>query len=461
MVQVFSHWFPGGALLRALLETFLLFLIAILVVIVANPEGFRDAAAGVPLLLLFSGTVLLINSALGLYQHGTRMRGVSAVARVTLSLILSIPIAYLLFEFLPKDGVPHELLEMMAVSAIASHAIIRGIATRAGRRKAVFSSRVLVVGTGPEAVAVRESIRKYGRDFQIVGYVAVPGTEVFSVPEGQVLKGAGPLVEAAREYRATQVVVAVAERRGGGLPLNELLECKLAGIQVLDLSSYFERVLGQLRLDSLRASWLIFGDGFRQGFLRTLVKRAFDIFASALLLTLASPVMLIAAIAIVIEDGFPLLYRQERVGQAGQIFKVIKFRSMRRDAERDGRPKWASANDSRVTRVGKLIRKLRIDELPQLINVLKGEMSLVGPRPERPFFVEQLSRDIPFYAARHSVKPGVTGWAQVRYPYGASVEDAVQKLQYDLYYVKNHTLFLDIIVFLETIEVVLTGRGAQ
>jgi lipopolysaccharide/colanic/teichoic acid biosynthesis glycosyltransferase len=171
--------------------------------------------------------------------------------------------------------------------------------------------------------------------------------------------------------------------------------------------------------------------------------------------------MLLTTLAIVFETGFPVLYRQERVGQGGRVFSVIKFRSMRVDAERDGRPRWASANDDRVTRVGRVIRKLRVDELPQLINVLKGDMSMVGPRPERPFFVDQLSRQIRFYAARHSVKPGITGWAQVRYQYGATVDDAVQKLQYDLYYVKNHTLFLDIVVLFETVGVVLSGENAH
>jgi exopolysaccharide biosynthesis polyprenyl glycosylphosphotransferase len=179
------------------------------------------------------------------------------------------------------------------------------------------------------------------------------------------------------------------------------------------------------------------------------------------LLLLAAPVMFVAALVIVIESGFPVLYRQERVGQGGRVFNVIKFRSMRVDAEKDGRPRWAVANDDRITMVGRIIRKLRIDELPQLLNVLKGDMSMVGPRPERPYFVDQLSRQIRFYAARHSVKPGVTGWAQVRYQYGSTVDDAVQKLQYDLYYVKNHTLFLDIVVLFETVGVVLSGEGAR
>jgi sugar transferase (PEP-CTERM system associated) len=260
---------------------------------------------------------------------------------------------------------------------------------------------------------------------------------------------------------ADEIVVALSERRGGAMPLRELLDCKLQGVRVLDLASHFEQTLGQIRLDSLYAGWLIFGDGFGQGLIRTVVKRIFDIICASILITLSLPVMIVVAILIALEDGFPLLYRQERVGLNGRLFNVIKFRSMRRDAEKDGKPIWAQAKDNRVTRLGQLIRKLRIDELPQLFSVLKGDMSLVGPRPERPFFVDQLTKEIPFYAVRHSVKPGVTGWAQVRYHYGATVEDSAEKLQYDLYYVKNHSLFLDIVVLFETVGVVLTGKGAH
>jgi sugar transferase (PEP-CTERM system associated) len=245
------------------------------------------------------------------------------------------------------------------------------------------------------------------------------------------------------------------------LPLRELLDCKLAGVTVNDLSSFFERMRGQVRLDSLRASWLIYGDGFRQGIGRTVVKRVFDVVAASVLLVVTAPVMLLAAIAIALESGFPVIYRQERVGQGGRTFKVLKFRSMRLDAEADGKPRWATNSDDRITRVGHFMRKTRIDELPQIFNVLHGDMSFVGPRPERPYFVDQLTDQIPFYAARHSVKPGITGWAQVRYSYGASVDDAVQKLQYDLYYVKNHTLFLDLLVLVQTVRVVLTGDGAR
>jgi sugar transferase (PEP-CTERM system associated) len=281
------------------------------------------------------------------------------------------------------------------------------------------------------------------------------------IPEDRVLRRDETLIDTARRLNVNEIVVAVTERRGGGIPLRELLDCKLRGIRIFDLASYYEQILGQIRLDALYAGWLVFGDGFVQAGMRTVVKQVFDIICALLLLILAAPVMLLTAVAILVESGFPILYRQERVGLHGRLFEVLKFRSMGIDAEKDGAPRWANANDDRVTGVGRIIRKTRIDELPQLFNVLRGDMSLVGPRPERPFFVDQLTKQIPFYAVRHSVKPGVTGWAQVRYHYGASVADSAQKLQYDLYYVKNHTLMLDLVVLFETVGVVLMARGAR
>lgn len=302
--------------------------------------------------------------------------------------------------------------------------------------------------------------RPLQRSVDVVGFLPVGGGERIEVEPREVLPP-GSLLDVVRNLRIDEVIVAVRERRGGVLSLRELLDCKLLGTRILDLSTFFERVQGQVRLDSLRASWLIYGDGFRQGWTRTFVKRCFDLVVGTALLLVAMPVMLVTALLIVLEDGAPIFYSQERVGRGGRPFRVIKFRSMRRDAEKDGKPRWASSNDDRVTRVGRFIRKLRIDELPQLFNVLNGDMSLVGPRPERPYFVDQLTQQIPFYAVRHCVKPGVTGWAQVRYQYGASVDDAAEKLQYDLYYVKNHSLILDTLVLFETVRVVLTGEGAH
>jgi sugar transferase (PEP-CTERM system associated) len=257
------------------------------------------------------------------------------------------------------------------------------------------------------------------------------------------------------------VIVAVRQQRGGVLPLRSLLDCRLDGVQITDLARYFERVHGQVPIESLKVSWLIYGHGFRQNALRNAVKRCFDLIVSAALIVLTAPIVLIAMLMIAAEGGGPIIYRQERVGSRGRTFTVLKLRSMARDAEQDGKPTWAVRNDARVTKVGRFIRRTRIDELPQLLNVLKGEMSFVGPRPERPEFVAMLTEQIPFYAVRHSVKPGLTGWAQVRYSYGATVEQSIRKLEYDLYYVKNHTLLLDLVILLETVRVVLLGEGAR
>jgi sugar transferase (PEP-CTERM system associated) len=243
--------------------------------------------------------------------------------------------------------------------------------------------------------------------------------------------------------------------------LRQLLDCKLYGIRVVDIATHFEKTLAQIKISHVNAGWLIFGDGFNQGTIRTAFKRVFDVIFSAAIFVVALPVMAAAALMIKLESAGPVFYRQERVGLNGKVFKVIKFRSMRTDAEKDGKPRWATLNDDRVTRVGRFIRKVRIDELPQLLNVFVGEMSLVGPRPERQYFVDDLVSKIPYFAVRHSVKPGVTGWAQVRYEYGSTVEDSIEKLQYDLYYVKNNSLFLDMLIMFETVAVVLTGKGAR
>jgi sugar transferase (PEP-CTERM system associated) len=235
----------------------------------------------------------------------------------------------------------------------------------------------------------------------------------------------------------------------------------LQGIKVIDATAFFEREACQINVGSIHPGWLIFSDGFNQSFLRRFIKRTFDLVASAVIFTLAIPTMLIAGLLIFLEDHGPVLYKQERVGLNGKVYTVLKFRSMRMDAEAMGTPQWATSHDPRVTKIGRLLRLLRIDELPQVINVFKGEMSFVGPRPERPYFVEQLCKEIPYFNIRHSIKPGITGMAQVRYGYAATTEDTIQKLQYDLYYVKNNSLFLDMLIMIETVQVVLFGKGAR
>jgi sugar transferase (PEP-CTERM system associated) len=460
MVKLFNHWFATNTILRVAFDAVLLFGAAVVALLWLARGDLPSLDLLWPPALLFAVAMMAVNAALGLYQGQANRSIAQTTARTLLALVLTVPIAYVAFHLWPLKNVPHEALKLTALAALGAIVAVRGIASHS-RAQPMLTRRVLVVGTGAEALAVEQALSQFGPGLRIIGFFPVNSSDDVSVPEERVLGIGRHLAETARHHDIDEVVVAVKERRGGVLPLRELLDCKLTGVKVLDLSSYYERSLGQLRIDSLHASWLIFGDGFRQGMVRTVVKRVFDVVSALVLLLLAAPVMLVATVAIIVESGFPVLYRQERVGQGGRVFNVVKFRSMRVDAEKDGRPRWAVANDDRITRVGRIIRKLRVDELPQLFNVLKGDMSMVGPRPERPYFVDQLSRQIRFYAARHSVKPGVTGWAQVRYQYGSTVDDAVQKLQYDLYYVKNHTLFLDVVVLFETVGVVLSGDGAR
>jgi sugar transferase (PEP-CTERM system associated) len=297
--------------------------------------------------------------------------------------------------------------------------------------------------------------------FRVVGFLRM-GSERVAVPQGMLLDLDGSLCLWAQRLQINEIVVGPDERRVD-LPMNDLLECKQAGIQVTPLPTFFERELGMVKLSLIEPSWLIFSDGFDTSPLRLGSKRLFDVAGALVVLALTWPLMVLTAVAIRIESraGEPILYRQERVGERGEPFQLIKFRSMRTDAELDGVARWASSNDDRVTRVGRLIRKARLDELPQLVNVLRGEMSLIGPRPERPQFVAELTHKIRYYSVRHCVKPGIAGWAQLRYPYGASEEDAKEKLKYDLFYVKNHNLLFDLLILLQTVEVVLFGRGAR
>jgi sugar transferase (PEP-CTERM system associated) len=361
---------------------------------------------------------------------------------------------------LPAGYVNLEAVRLSATVVIIA-LILRRVALGYWATRSRVGRRVLVFGAGSAAQLVGSSLRAVDPSSNIVGYFPGPNEGQATVPLAERLSTGLSLTRTARGLGADEIVVALTERRAGSMPLRELLDCKLAGIRVLDISTYFERTLGQIRIDFVNAGWLIFGDGFSQGWLRSIVKRLFDLLCSSLLIVLASPLMLVAAIAIKLDSAGPVFYRQQRVGAHNKVFQVTKFRSMRTDAEKDGKPRWAAAQDDRITRVGQLIRRLRIDELPQLFNVLAGSMSLVGPRPERPFFVEQLVVEIPYYAVRHSIKPGVTGWAQVRYQYGSTIEDSQEKLQYDLYYVKNHSLLLDVLILFQTVGVVLTGKGAR
>lgn len=429
----------------------------------SNPSllGASVATEGLSRGVLMALGMLAVNSALGFYER-TRSKTTGQMrARAVLSFVLSGAIAIAVLWLLPLEPSYDAKWVALVVLGTTGFMLTHRVLVGEMLPKSITRRKVLVYGTGERAQMVGKSLTHASANVELVGYFASPNETEHKVTSWATLAPGERLNDLVQRAGVDEIVVALSERRGGSMPMRELLDCKLQGVRVSDIATYFEQNLGQIRLESASAGWLIFGEGFNQGFVRTSVKRLFDIAGAIFLILISLPIMLITALAIRLESAGPILYRQERVGLNSKTFSVVKFRSMRTDAEKDGVPKWATAADSRVTRVGRIIRKLRIDELPQLFGVLKGDMSLVGPRPERPYFVDQLTQDIPFYAVRHSVKPGVTGWAQVSYQYGASREDTVEKLQYDLYYVKNHSLFLDLVVLFETIGVVLTGKGAQ
>jgi len=323
-----------------------------------------------------------------------------------------------------------------------------------------LEERILIVGTGLTARTLAQQIgRQQDFAYRLIGFVE-ESDETSMIRQHDVLGTAADIDRIVASRHVDRIVVGLSDRRGH-LPIEQLLRAKMTGVRVEDATTTYERLTGKILLDGLKPSWLIFSDGFRASRVTRFVKRMLDLSFSIILAIVTLPLMALTAIAIRLDSPGPLLYSQERVGENGAVFKIFKFRSMRTDAELAGKPVWARENDDRITRVGRLIRKARLDELPQLWNVMRGDMSFVGPRPERPFFVEQLAEDIPFYLQRHSVKPGLTGWAQVKYQYGSTVEDAMEKLRYDLYYIKHMSIIFDLTIVLDTVKVILFGKGAK
>jgi sugar transferase (PEP-CTERM system associated) len=322
-----------------------------------------------------------------------------------------------------------------------------------------LEERVLIVGSGPTARMVARQIQsQHDFGYRVVGFIG--DRQDGDILTSSTMGGAEDIPRVVRSHDIDRIVVGLSDRRGR-LPIGELLQAKLSGIRVEDATTMYERLTGKILIDDLKPSWLIFSDGFAISRWTRFSKRAFDLVLATVGFVLAAPFTVLTAFAVYLESSGPILYCQERVGEGGRTFTVYKFRSMCIDAEKDGTPVWASEQDERVTRVGRIIRKTRLDELPQLWNVLRGDMSFVGPRPERAFFVEQLAKEIPYYQQRHAVKPGVTGWAQVKYQYGSSVEDAMEKLRYDLYYIKHLSIALDVSIVFDTVKVILFGRGAK
>jgi sugar transferase (PEP-CTERM system associated) len=409
--------------------------------------------------VIVGAAVLVSLMAMGLYQSRLREGFEGILVRLGVSCAAAMLILSLIFYIFPSLYLGRGVLGLAMLLSFGGMACVRFVFLRVVDEE-VLKRRILVLGAGKRAANIYRRIRRKAdqRGFCILGYVHMHG-ERDAIPDNRVISLDCGLAEYVVENEVDEIVVAIDDRRHK-FPLDELFDLKLNGIDIVDVMTFFEREMGKIETQMLYPGWLIFSEGFDRSATRALSKRVFDISASLTLLLLTWPVMLATMLAIRLEDGSaaPFLYTQRRTGLDGVPFDVLKFRSMIENAEKDGAV-WAQKNDMRVTKVGAFIRKYRIDELPQLINVLRGEMAFVGPRPERPEFIVELTEKIPYFNERHRVKPGITGWAQLCYPYGASDEDSEQKLQYDLYYVKNHNLLLDFTILIQTVEVVLFGRG--
>jgi sugar transferase (PEP-CTERM system associated) len=414
-----------------------------------------------PRAALVTVVVLVSLIAMGLYQYNQRLYFKEAAIRVIVGVALAWLALAVLFYAYPSLLITRDIAAVAICYAVIMLLLARFLFARA-LDEHVFRRATLLFGAGERASSIAD-IRRLAdrRGFKIVARVAAPGDKIVDAANVLLVNG-GSIADIAIDKGADEIVVAMDDRRGN-LPVRDLLNARLKGIDVIDVLEFIERESGKIRIDLVSPGWLIFSPGFRRSGASTVAKRILDILVSAALLVVGLPFMILIAVAIKIEDGLsaPVLYKQVRVGQGNATFKILKFRSMREDAEVDGKEVWASKDDSRVTGVGNFLRNSRLDELPQVFNVFAGHMSIVGPRPERPQFVRELEEKIPYYSERHFVKPGLTGWAQLKYSYGASEEDAAEKLQYDLYYVKNQTALLDISIIVQTVEVVLWGKGAR
>lgn len=462
MFRLFKHYVPHAVIWLALIE-FLALLGAAEGAwhIYAYQAGFdagRFGGRALPV-VSFAAANSLAMMATGLYGTEALRSMRFATARLLAAISLGVLFLSVLGFLLPTATLWRANSFYAMGIAIAALFLIRLILTQSAGADA-FRRRILILGAGPRAARLAALADEPGSGLVMAGFVAMaPSEKTISsaVPRGEIDNLSDHVVA----LRASEVVLALEERRGS-LPLADLLRVKTTGVHVNDISSFIERETGRVDLATTNPSGLIFSDGFSAGQRISRVgKRLFDILASLIVLVIGLPLIILAAIAVKIDSRGPVLYRQERVGLFGEPYSVLKIRSMRTDAEAAGQAVWAAENDPRITRVGNIIRKLRIDELPQLWCVLKGEMSIVGPRPERPSFVADLERELPYYAERHMVKPGLTGWAQINYPYGASVEDARVKLEYDLYYAKNYSPFLDLLILLQTVRVVLWPEGVR
>jgi sugar transferase (PEP-CTERM system associated) len=456
MLRLYRHWVPTPVFLIIAGD---LAIVAVAAVS-ADQLGYwiGDGELWVKACLLAGATLLALYLA-DLYHLDLRIRRAELICRLLLALATAGMFTAAVGFALPSLRFGRlAFVHMFGVTALGLLVSRLAWLTLAPKRR--LRHRVLVLGAGPAAPLLPELQFSSTRPFTILGFLDDAPDAGDRVPAGFSLLGkVKDLLNLARELRPDLILVALAEMRRA-LPAEQLLECRLQGIRVEDWPTFYEKQTGKILVANLRPSWLIFSDGFVKTDTTRMVKRAIDVALALIGLLVTLPLMAVVACAIRLDSRGPILFRQRRVGENGRIFVLKKFRSMTVDAERDGAV-WATAQDPRVTRVGRWLRRSRLDELPQFWNVLVGDMSFVGPRPERPEFVDTLQREIPFYMGRHSVKPGITGWAQVRHRYAASVEDSMEKLQYDLYYIKNLSPLLDLVILLNTLQVILFARGSR
>ena len=461
MVNLFQHYLPRSLVLLAVVEVLILMISAYFGMqtdaITMDSDFIGSSEPLLPRAILFAGVMFTAILAMGLYWQHNKDSFFGMLFRIIVSFLLGIGVLAGLYYLIPDFTLPSNVfkvvLEIGLIGVLCAHGLHYVLSDLEGMKR-----RVLVVGAGKAADQLA-GLEWSG--VKVVGYVPVPGQGV-SIDRQKLLTTDKSLLALTQQHRAQEIVVALDDRRKA-MPTDDLLECKLNGVKIVDIATFVEHRLRKINLGALNPSAIIFSKGFRIPARKSYGKRLFDVSAGLLLLVLISPLMLLATLAILIESWGrgPVLFEQIRVGQGGKLFKVWKFRTMRVGAEKAGIPQYAEQNDPRVTTTGRILRKLRIDESPQLINVLQGEMSFVGPRPERPEFVRQYLANIPYYDLRHEVKPGITGWAQISYPYGSTEQDTVEKLQYDLYYIKHYHLLLDLNILLQTVHTVLWGRGAR
>ena len=466
--RIFRHYIPVAFIFLGLIEiaVFLLSFHAAVFVRFSGEHNAMFKAIGPlwPKSIAFALVMTLTMIGMGLYDRSSwSWEGRSAmVLRILACFLFAIfPLSFI-FYVAPGLSIWRGPAFLSFVFSLVGIIAVRMVFFRVVDH-AVFKRRVLVLGAGMIACEIKmlEGTPAL-QGIEIVGYAHM-NRDRDVIEDERVLHLERPMLrDYVRENQIDEIVLAVDDRRKS-MPVHEILDCKMDGVGVVDMMTFFERETGKVKLELVSPSWLFLSDGFRIDSFSLLMKRGLDILISLLLLPLFLPVMLVVAIAIWLEgkgrEG--VIYRQTRVGNGGKEFQIYKFRSMSVDAEKDGVAQWAQKHDARVTRVGAIIRKIRLDELPQMFNILKGDMSFVGPRPERPEFVKQLEEQYPYYRERHRLRPGLTGWAQIRYQYGSSLEDAFEKLQYDLYYTKNYSIFLDLLIVLHTMEVVLMGKGAH